>query len=111
MPATGDMSVTGNELGFYLEMPTTTILLLNDGAVNVTLDPLPSYAIEVDERMLLYTSLRELVGVGALMDHRDVDELHLVGAIKVYSRHRHERPVRCDHHLNRRGWSPWWDGW
>ena len=84
VPALGDVGVTGNELGFYFEMPNVTILVPNSSALNVSLTPLPSYAIEVEERMLLYTSMRELLDVVVLMDHRDVDELHLIGTIEVY---------------------------
>lgn len=83
-PALGDVGVTGNELGFFFAMPNTTILVPNSSALNLSLTALPSYAIEVTERMMLYTSMRELLDVVVLMDHGDVDELHLIGTVEVH---------------------------
>ena len=60
-----------------------TLLVTNRTTLNLTLSALPHYIITVDERLLLYTSMRALLDVAVLTDHRDVDELHLVGTIVV----------------------------
>ena len=83
VPSLDEASVTGNELGFYHAAPATHILVLNGSAINVTLSPLPAYSIQVGESLLLYTTLRELLDVSVFTDHRDVDELHLVGSVAV----------------------------
>ena len=86
-PLLGTSSVTGNYLGFYYATPKTNIQVLNGSAINVTLTPLPAYSIQVGESLLLYTTLRELLDMPALIDDRDVDELHHVGSIVTVRAH------------------------
>ena len=83
VPALGPVGVTGNENGFFHAQPNTTLLMPNHTTLNLTLSALPQYSITVGERLLLYTSMRELLDVPMLKDHRDVDKLHLVGTIVV----------------------------
>lgn len=82
-PEIGPVGVTGNTHGFYLAVPNVTVLMFNASELSLNLTMMPSYSINVGERLLLYTTMRALLRVVMITDHTDVDTPRLVGIVDV----------------------------
>lgn len=74
--------LTGSPDGFFKSLPTFDLALLDASNLSVSISPLPSFEIKVDEGIGLFTSLRGLIGSDAdLVSGAEPDALVLMGHI------------------------------